>query len=89
MFYDCVNLKDVRLQAVETITNMAFANCTALGYIIIDNAVVPTLSHSNAFNQTNNCPIYVPDASVDAYKAAANWSTYASRIKPLSEYVES
>jgi hypothetical protein len=32
--------------------------------------------------------IYVPDSSVDAYKAAENWSTYASRIYPLSEYVE-
>lgn len=90
MLYGCVNLKNVRLQAVETITNMAFANCTALEYIIIDNTTVPTLSHSNAFNKTNNCPIYVPDASVDAYKtASADWSTHASRIKPLSEYVES
>ena len=32
--------------------------------------------------------VYVPDNSVDAYKAATNWSTYADRIKPLSEYVE-
>ena len=32
--------------------------------------------------------IYVPDNSVDAYKAATNWSQYADRIKPLSEYVE-
>lgn len=32
--------------------------------------------------------IYVPDASVDAYKAATNWSQYADIIKPLSEYVE-
>lgn len=33
--------------------------------------------------------IYVPDTSVEAYKTATNWSTYADRIKPLSEYVES
>ena len=32
--------------------------------------------------------VYVPDASVDAYKAATNWSQYADIIKPLSEYVE-
>lgn len=90
MLDSCTNLKHVRLQAVTSITNMTFANCTALEYIIIDNTTVPTLSHSNAFNNTNNCPIYVPDASVDAYKtASADWSTHASRIKPLSEYVES
>ena len=29
--------------------------------------------------------IYVPDALVDEYKAADNWSTYADQIKPLSE----
>ena len=32
--------------------------------------------------------LYVPDSSVDAYKAATNWSQYADIIKPLSEYVE-
>lgn len=29
--------------------------------------------------------IYVPDASVDTYKAASGWMQYASRIKPISE----
>lgn len=33
--------------------------------------------------------IYVPDESVEAYKTAANFSSYANLIKPLSEYVES
>ena len=32
--------------------------------------------------------IYVPDDSVDAYKAAENWSTYSNVIHPISEYVE-
>ena len=32
--------------------------------------------------------LYVPDASVNAYKTATNWSQYADIIKPLSEYVE-
>ena len=30
---------------------------------------------------------YVPDSAVDTYKEATNWSNYADRIKPLSEYV--
>lgn len=30
--------------------------------------------------------IYVPDDSVDAYKAASVWSNYASVIHPMSEY---
>lgn len=32
--------------------------------------------------------IYVPDASVDAYKWAAGWSLQATKIYPLSTYVE-
>ena len=29
--------------------------------------------------------IYVPDALVDSYKTATNWSVFADQIKPLSE----
>ena len=32
--------------------------------------------------------IYVPDASVEAYKAATNWSDTADIILPISQYVE-
>ena len=32
--------------------------------------------------------IFVPDASVEAYKQATNWSLYTDVIKPLSEYTE-
>lgn len=30
--------------------------------------------------------IYVPDASVNAYKAASGWSDFAGKIHPISEY---
>ena len=30
--------------------------------------------------------IYVPDESVEAYKTATNWSAYANKILPLSQY---
>ena len=33
--------------------------------------------------------VYVPDESVDAYKAASGWSAIASKIHPLSEYTGS
>lgn len=32
--------------------------------------------------------IYVPDILLEQYKTATNWSTFADRFKPLSEYVE-
>lgn len=42
----------------------------------------PTLASSSVFNSrlTN---IYVPSASVDTYKTATNWSTYASIISAI------
>ena len=30
--------------------------------------------------------VYVPDGSVEAYKTAVNWSAYADKILPLSQY---
>lgn len=50
----------------------------------------PTLANINAFTGINPiCKIYVPDASVEAYKAATNWSFYANYIYPLSSKPQS
>jgi hypothetical protein len=38
---------------------------------------------ANAFQNTNNCQIYVPSASVETYKTANNWFAYANRIQPI------
>ena len=35
------------------------------------------------FDNTNNCPIYVPAGSLDEYKATWPWSDYANRILPI------
>ena len=43
-------------------------------------------STNKILDGTNNCPVYVPDASVNAYKTA--WSNVAERIFPLSEFVQ-
>lgn len=69
-----------------TIAAYAFQNNTALNAFICRATTPPSLGNANAFSNTNNCPIYVPDASVEAYKTGTNWNSYTSRIKPLSEY---
>lgn len=72
----------------ETITSFkedVLRNNTNIEYIIIKATTPPTLDREPF---VSNYPIYVPDSSVEAYKAATNWSTYADRIKPLSEYAE-
>ena len=82
-------LKEVILpDTIKTIGSYAFFNYKALETFICRATTPPTLANAYAFTNSNNCPIYVPDASVDAYKAATNWSQYQDRIKPLSEYVE-
>ena len=47
------------------------------------NATTPPTIGSNTLDYTNNCPIYVPSGSVNAYKTATNWSNYASRIRSI------
>ena len=48
------------------------------------SATPPTLANTNAFNNMSDYggkKIYVPAASLEAYKTATNWSTYASYIQ--------
>ena len=83
-FYECTSLTSITIpSSVTTIGSTAFYNCTSLTSITIQATTPPTLGPS-AFGNTNSCPIYVPAESVDAYKSATNWSSYASRIKAIN-----
>ena len=87
-FMGCKKLRLVVLP--QTLTNLgtySFAKCTSLESVIL-NAITPPTLGTGVFSETNNCPIYVPDESVIAYREASGWSAYADRIKPLSEYTE-
>lgn len=66
--------------------NSSMPLCTAY---IFHSVTPPAMANVNALGTINSeAKIYVPDESVNAYKTATNWSTYASYIYPLSEYVE-
>lgn len=83
-FYYCSRLTSATIgNSVTSIGAMAFNGCSNLTSITINATTPPTLSNVNAFSNTNNCPIYVPSASVDTYKAATNWSSLASRIQAI------
>lgn len=71
--------------AISSIGSFAFANNDTLDAILCRAITPPTLAATNALQNTNNCPIYVPDAALEVYKTATNWTTYADRIHPLSE----
>ena len=81
-FIACTSLTSVTIpNSVISINQYAFYWCRSLTSITVNATTPPTLIGGSAFNGTN-CPIYVPSASVEAYKSA--WSQYASRIQPIS-----
>ena len=69
---------------VTSIGSYAFYGCKSLQYIRIEATTPPTLSSTTAIPSTIGA-IYVPDESVAAYQAATNWSSFASKIKGISE----
>lgn len=83
-FRYCRSLTSIDIgSGVTSIVNYAFNGCTSLSSITVNALTPPTLG-TNVFDNTNNCPIYVSAQSVDAYKSATNWSTYASRIQAIT-----
>lgn len=84
-FYGCTSLPEITLPASLTSIGLsAFYGCSSLQYIRIEATTPPTLASTNAIPSTIGA-IYVPDASVEAYQAATNWSSFASKIKGISE----
>ena len=83
-FRNCSRLTSITIpDSVTSIGQSAFSGCSSLTSVTILRTTPPTLANANAFSNTNNCPIYVPSASVSTYKSASRWSTYASRIQAI------
>ena len=60
-----------------------FNTCKSLYEWHFLSTTPPTLANTNAFTNMSDFggkKIYVPAASVNAYKTASNWSTYADYI---------
>lgn len=70
--------------SVTSIGTSAFSGCSGLTGITVQATTPPTLTNTDVFNNTNNCPIYVPASSVTAYQTETNWSVYSSRIQAIS-----
>lgn len=57
--------------------------------VVLRSTTPPETKSSTIFgNMLNGYIIYVPDDSIDAYRAATNWSAYADHFQPLSTYEE-
>ncbi len=86
-FYNCYSLTSISIPAnVSSIGNYAFNSCNSILKYVFNRTTPPTLSNTKVFTNINSiCKIYVPDESVEAYKDATNWNTYADYIHPMSE----
>lgn len=83
VFGNCYSLASITLlNEVTNIANNAFYHCYGVAfYDFTACTTVPTLANTNAFASIPaDCQIRVPAALVDTWKAATNWSTYASHI---------
>ena len=77
-FENCTSLTSVVIpEGVTSIGSYAFNGCTGLASMYCLPETPPAGSESMF---PDNCPIYVPEESVEAYKAGWRWSSYADRI---------
>lgn len=78
---EAVDLGNSELRIAGALGTATFANCQNLRTIVLRKPVLYTLSSTNVFNQTpyanggTGGNIFVPEALIETYKTAGNWST--------------
>ena len=83
-FYYCSALTTIELPAsIESIGDYAFQGCPAIISVTCKALNPPTMGDGIFYDSSALEHIYVPAWSVDAYKAANEWSINASVIEPI------
>ena len=79
-FEDCWQIKFLTLGSnVAEIGDDAFYQCSGLKRILSYAVTPPTISSYGAFGSVNTAlPVYVPQGTVEAYKAATGWSQFTN-----------
>ena len=80
-FSKCENLTECIFDSATEILNYAFETCKKLSKLVLKNDSVVSLKYENAFSGTpfasngTGGTVYVPEALIESYKTASNWST--------------
>jgi len=80
MFRGCTALTSINIpNSVNFIGDRTFYKCTALKTIIVLNAVPPRI-YPSTFEGVDKSLVhlYVPEGSINAYKAAFSWKEFGS-----------
>ena len=102
MFRYCYKLLTIDLPVIKNIVSSMFYDCRRLTTIILRSETMCSLAATSAFgncyhfhgnahgtynpNGDKDGYIYVPAALVEEYKAATNWSTFATQFRALEDY---
>ena len=80
-FYFCTGLTSITIpNSVTSIRNEAFFYCANLALIMVLAETPPSLSTDVFYGVKKYIPLYVPCASVDAYREAGGWNEFTNRM---------
>lgn len=79
--FENTGLKKITIQKnITNINSNAFKNCSNLKTVIMESTTPPTLQTNVFSGNSSERKIYTLASCLSTYKAASNWSTYASDI---------
>ena len=82
-FSFCDSLTSIEIpNSVTSIGEWALGYCSNLSSVYIKATTPPTLGNEVFYMNASGRKIYVPRASLDAYKTANRWKKYADAIEP-------